>query len=71
VKLNFKVPAGQKVRRITISITGQKTRKLPRTARSAKVDMRGMHAGTVTAKVKIVTKRGKVATDTRKYRTCG
>ena len=70
VKLNFKVPAGLKARRITLSVSGQKTRTLPRTARSAKVDMRGMPSRTVTAKVKLVTKGGKVVTDTRTYRTC-
>lgn len=69
--VKWKLPKGTKVRRATITVSGQKkARVLKRKARSAKLDLRTAKGNVVTVTIRTRTTKGKLVTRTQRYTLC-
>ncbi|MDA0181788.1 PKD domain-containing protein [Solirubrobacter phytolaccae] len=69
--VKWKLTKGTKVRRATITVSGdKKARKLKRTARSFKLDLRKAKGKVVTVTIRTRTTKGKLVTKTQRYTLC-
>lgn len=68
--VNFKVPAGNRVRTLAVMMNGKAYKRLRPDARRVSVNMRGLAKTKVTVKVTARTKAGRTLTATRTYQTC-
>jgi hypothetical protein len=59
-----------RVRSLTVSVSGQRTRRLRGNRRVVRVDLRGAPRGTVAVRIVVRTKKGRRYVDRRTYRTC-
>lgn len=65
-----RVPRRARVRSLTVSVTGQRTRRLRGNRRVVRLDLRGAPRGTVRVRIVARTTRGRRYVDRRTYRLC-
>jgi len=69
--IRLRRPDGQRLRAARVRVGGRPVRVVRRRGRlTARVDLRGRPRGTVTVRATVVTRSGRRATETRRYRTC-
>lgn len=69
-RIRLRIPAGAAVRSARVTVNGRRV-PVSRGARlTAPVDLRGLPAGAVHVRIRVVTERGTVLTGTRRYLTC-
>ena len=69
-RIRLRVPVGTSVRSARVTVNGKRV-PVSRGARlTAPVDLRGLPAGAVKVRIRVVTTRGSVLTGTRTYQTC-
>ncbi len=58
------------VRRVTIFVNGRRVKTVTGSRIGLPIDLRGLPKGTVRVRLRVELTDGRVATDTRRYRTC-
>jgi hypothetical protein len=71
VTIHPDLPSANKLRSLSLSVTGRRTKRLKRSVRKIKIDLSGITASKVKVKITGKTTDGKRVSDTRVYKTCG
>ncbi len=69
-RIRLRIPVGTSVRSARVTVNGKRVPVSAGARLTAPVDLRGMPAGAVKVRIRIVTTRGSVLTGTRTYLTC-
>lgn len=70
VVVHWRIAARQKVGAMVVSVSGMPTRRLSANSRKTTIDLRGMHAATVTVTISTSTRSGKRLKTQRVLHTC-
>ncbi len=70
-RIRLRAPAGQKLRRATVTVAGKRAKVAKRGGRlTARIDLRRLRKGSFEVRVSAITRSGRRVSERRRYRTC-